>query len=1062
MKKILKFLLYFILSIFLLIIVLTVVAKLTEDNITHMVMEKVSEEIKAPVKIDDVSFTLLRHFPRATIELNGIYLGSPEYGADSSIISVDTLVSINKIFLDAKTKPLIDGIIEVTKIEIEGADLAYRVDTAGKTNIDFLMPVDTTQTEEAVEDTTPSAPLDATLGELSLKNITCHYADESMKMAATLKIPDIKIKARAKNDIYQAKVKGGITLSNCSFEGTNLNLMKELAANFNIDYSADTVRIKELGIVTDGAKINLSGGAILKDEIATDITLESAELNLGELIKYAPAEILKEYGVNQVGGVISLNAKVKGIYTDNEMPQVNLNIAFKDGKVVTKDYPALNNINFSGKVTNGLLRNNQSTQIDFKSFGFATGHSNFNFAFKVMNIDHPMYNVSTDMTINVDDFKQFIPDSLLKSIDGVIHAKLATKGQLPDSIGDDFVDYVMENSRANIEFRNFDVNMDDTLIVNSFSAAMAYSPNNFKIDNLTVSVPAYKVHLKNTSLNTRFQGNLEDMSSMYLDIRSIHVETDSCKFNISGTVSNLEKPTFRASTNFNVNFGEIKSMMPDTLFDRLDGSMYLSFSSSGTLDLDSIADQATDLIFNKSLTSVQLKNIYVSMPDDPMTKVENFSGRITVNKDRIAINKMKGKVAGIDFGIDSTEIKNVYETFILGHRDKDLIVQTVIDVGAIDYAAIEAMMPADTTAVDSMTNSQEAESAAPAARSDSNSTVSDTTKSANATAENATENTSDDSASTAILPDFEKLGLPHFLVRGRLSVKQVKYEKNVIDDISMLFRFADSLYVIDQFKLKTCDGDVNTSLKFDARRDWNQPVVDVKNIITGLDLQKLLMLNDNFGDTTLTYDKVSGILTSDLSARATLIGDSVPTDKIRVRGNFMLENGKLYDYKPLVDASVGIGGLKELNKMDFNTLKTSIFMFKNKIYIPRTDVVSSALDLSAFAMQSMGEDEDYEYHIILHLSDVLKGKSDKLMAAQAKQNKKDGGTVDRSGLNLVSMDVGDFKKNGFDNEKLKKKFENNLNKQEGFLKLVFNPLLVNFSTDLDRTARNREILEKYK
>ena len=41
-----------------------------------------------------------------------------------------------------------------------------------------------------------------------------------------------------------------------------------------------------------------------------------------------------------------------------------------------------------------------------------------------------------------------------------------------------------------------------------------------------------------------------------------------------------------------------------------------------------------------------------------------------------------------------------------------------------------------------------------------------------------------------------------------------------------------------------------------------------------------------------------------------------------------------------------------------------------------------------------------------------------------------------------------------------KKFKNKLNKQEGMLNLLFNPLLVNFSTDLDRSARNKKIINE--
>lgn len=235
--------------------------------------------------------------------------------------------------------------------------------------------------------------------------------------------------------------------------------------------------------------------------------------------------------------------------------------------------------------------------------------------------------------------------------------------------------------------------------------------------------------------------------------------------------------------------------------------------------------------------------------------------------------------------------------------------------------------------------------------------------------------------------------------------------------------------------------------------------IDVKNYITNLNVKELLMRNDNFGDTSLTYEKVNGILTSEIHARAFYENGSWPTERVRAEGHFTLEDGHIYGYEPLVELSKNkiIGGLKELDKLDFNTLKTSIFVFKDKIFIPKTNVVTSSMDMSAFAMHDLKG--DYEYHIKIHLGDVLAGKSEKIMKEQAKQNKKDGTPVERSGIKLVSMKKDGNKKNGFDNEKLEKAFLNDLNKRRGFLNLSFRPLLVNFSTDLDRTSKFKDILE---
>jgi uncharacterized protein YutD len=498
-------------------------------------------------------------------------------------------------------------------------------------------------------------------------------------------------------------------------------------------------------------------------------------------------------------------------------------------------------------------------------------------------------------------------------------------------------------------------------------------------------------------------------------------------------------PYYSTRSNVFLNLGELKSFVPDTLVEQMRGTINIGITSSATLNLDSIEVDAPDIALNKTSTYFAIKDLTVHMSNDPMTQIDNFSGKISINKNRISINDMQGTAAGIFFNIDSTYIRNVYETIIEERRDKELIVETVIDLGIIDYNKIMAMMPEDTTVVDS-TQTVAKEEVAASSEAIQNDTIAVDTN--------------------ALLPDFAALGVPHFLVRGRFSVEKIIYEKNILDDISANFRFADSLYVIDEFKLKTCKGEVNTSMMLDVRK-WEKPKVEIKNYISGLDLNELLVVNNDFDQAEMTHENLSGILTSELHARAFYVDGDWPTERIRVKGDFTLEDGKIHDFKPLVDASVGVGGLKELDKMDFNTLTTSIFMFKDKIYVPKTDVVSNALDLSAFAMHGMTDDIGYEYHLVLHLGDVVKGKSDKLMEKQAKQNKKDGGTVDRNGLNLVSMDREGEKKNGFDNEKLKKKFANNLNKQEGFLNLLFNPLLVNYSTEIDRTARGREILEKY-
>src|SRR6056297_1252149 len=137
MRKALKIFGY-TLTIFLVLVVLLIfIAKLSENRITRIALRKVSQNIEAPVAIQEVSFNLLRKFPLATIELKNVSLcGLTDTTCN---LTPDTLMQIDKIYVAVKSKPLIKGIFNVVKVDIKGGMVNYQVDTSGVSNIDFLM-----------------------------------------------------------------------------------------------------------------------------------------------------------------------------------------------------------------------------------------------------------------------------------------------------------------------------------------------------------------------------------------------------------------------------------------------------------------------------------------------------------------------------------------------------------------------------------------------------------------------------------------------------------------------------------------------------------------------------------------------------------------------------------------------------------------------------------------------------------------------------------------------------------------------------------------------------------
>ncbi|MFA6402085.1 MAG: AsmA-like C-terminal region-containing protein [Salinivirgaceae bacterium] len=1003
MKKTLKALKYFIIILFSLIVILIVVAKLAENKIAQIALIQISKAIKAPVEIDDVDFTLLRRFPLATIELKGVRLGAlrDSTNSDPSDFTSDTLVSIDKIFFSVKTRPLIKGEYEISKIEIVGADFKYSINPKGIGNFDFLM--DTTQ---AVEPDTALLILD--LESLLLKNISLTYIDDSSKMKAKLFIPELEVNAKVRNDKYSGTANGSIQLSDCSFEGTNAHLMKETTVDFNLDFSDEKVTLNKVNLITDGAKLHATGTALIKDTISVDIRLEGSDMDLSELIKYAPAEMLKEYGLQQLAGNMHFKASIKGMVADSLLPQLELRMGLKNGAVVTFDYPALKNIHLSGQISNGALGNNQTTRIVFDTFHFETAQSQADFAFTVTNIDHPKYDVKADMQLDMAEFKKYIPDTLVRNLTGKLDVGFSTKGQLPDSIGDDFTDYVLENSRATIALHNFDINLDDTLKIHDFSGQMAYEPNHIEVTHLNLKVPLYKVILKNTAFDAVLSGKLTQTNSMGLNLKSFHIETEKSLFTGSAKVQNFDYPSYSFTTNMKLDLAEIKTMLPDSLVNQLSGEVTANISSAGKINLDSIEQQMNDLVFESSAFELGFKNVTVGMPDTLM-QIQNFTGQITMKPDTITIDKTSGIFSGIEFSADSTTIVNVYNT-VIKNQHAQLYVEGNFHLGDLDYAQLGAFMGTDTSVI-----------------------AKDSTLA-------STENKSENPDSIATI-DSAAVNYT-FLMKGKFSVNSLKYDKVLLEDISTKFKLTDSVYKFENFKFHAFNGTMDNSIKMVMKPD-GKTTIETHHIIEKMDIKKLLADFDNFGDTSLTSENISGLFSTDLFTRMVMIGDSILYDDIRIKGDLKLEDGGVYNYQPAKDLAK-FTNINELENIQFKTLESSIFMMKNKMYVPKTQIVSTAIDITAYGMQSMGE--DYEYHIQLHLGDVLKGKSNKLLKEQAASGEDvSEDDADRNSVKLIYSLIEGKSKVGFDTKKLQTKMLTKIRTQEKILSLRFDNY-VNFDT----------------
>lgn len=1088
LKKLLKVGGIIIVSIILFMILLVGGATIFEDKLASFTMERLEDEINAPMSIGKVSINPLFSFPRLSAEINDFWIGDPNSK------NSDTLFFINNFKIALNSWDLINGIYTMYKVEISGLDFDYIIGKNGKSNIDFILYafVDTTR---KIPNKSAVPPLDLSAEKFKLENIRINYYDSLNNTGARVFIPEITLKAKTKNDVYTGKTEGSFVLSQCFFKETKLDEMESCTVTFEMEYEDNEANIKKLSINSEGINLGMEGMIRLSDTITINATLEAKTLDFDILKKYLPTQIsnlygntklaqiesislnlemeyednnadiekllihsegidldmegtfslidtliidanlkalsldfdilkkyipnqyLEDYEIINFGGIVDLSAGIKGKYADSTLlPLVEADLKFRNIRLQTVDYPKIDTMNLTVHITNGEKLDLSEAAVSITSLEIISPKSYVYLEGSISDFENPQYNLRSNLDINLLEFENLIPDSVAQNLEGNISAIIKTRGVLPKIIPDDFVDYVLDKTSFSINFKKVSALLSDSLQVQDFSADINYSPQKsgakkIQINKLNLKYEALNLHLQNTSLTVILSGKVSNPKTMSADLQSFRVQSGNSQIIGSGKVKNFETPEFDIKTSIILNLEELMVFVPDSLIKKMTGIIEANIQSKGKINTDSLDVQLFPILFENSIVDLTFNNISLAFPDSIMN-IDNLSAKIGLKNDRLNIDDFSATYNGLKFEIDSSLVQNIYKAVLLNQKE-ELYVKTHIKLGDIYFDDFKHFIASETieTGIDSISTAEE---------------------------------TSADTKNWTFL--IHGSASINSLIIDSTALEDFNINRLHINDISSLFKLTDSSYIVDQFKFKVFEGEMNNSLHYKVREDGTQSL-STHNLIQNMNIRRLLRDLDNFGmDSIITYENISGLFSTDLNTFVQ-IDDSILIDKMMVSGEITLEKGGVYNFSPAQEIS-NFTSIKELDNIQFKTLRSNIFMYKNKLYFPRTNIVSNALDIAAFGMQNLAGNS--EYHLEVHLSNILFGKSKK----RNKKQDKSGEEIDEKSLKKSSQKVRytvteGKSKVGRDTKDARVEMMNKIRVQKKMLDFIFFPKNIHYNTDID-------------
>ncbi|MEN1785159.1 MAG: AsmA-like C-terminal region-containing protein, partial [Bacteroidota bacterium] len=206
---------------------------------------------------------------------------------------------------------------------------------------------------------------------------------------------------------------------------------------------------------------------------------------------------------------------------------------------------------------------------------------------------------------------------------------------------------------------------------------------------------------------------------------------------------------------------------------------------------------------------------------------------------------------------------------------------------------------------------------------------------------------------------FNIYELPFTDMRFKANVGRFKYHNIDLKNINASIRTTPNHYIyIDTLNMNAAGGSIRLSGYFngsDPKQIHLQPTLVIDNI----DLEKLLLKFENFGQDHLVSENLQGKLTSRIGGKIRVYPDLVPDlDQSTIEMEVKVLNGRLKNYDPMLALSDYMGD-KNLRNIRFDTLQNSLAIDKGKISIPAMTIESSLGHMELSGTHDRHQNIDY-------------------------------------------------------------------------------------------------------
>ncbi len=460
------------------IVMLFAVSLIMQNKVVGLLLKTLNRNFETRIEAGSYRLSLLKRFPRATIELKNVLVhSSPTF--DNALfgkMNTDTLLYARSALLYFKMAGLLKGSYNFEGITVRSGRLNFYTDTSGRYNY--------------------------VIARQGSKNEGGHYSldlDRINLSGVDVLYHDLKLRLKIKGNISSSRFRSTITEKEISFEGVSdaecrffqlkgYTLTRPFGAKLDVGlkrnakgyfFRKSTMHLREGDMVLTG---------LIASDNYFDLTITGTGLDFSGISKYVPFATGEKIADYRPSGTFSVAYTVKGRSSRRTDPHYEVSFSLKNGRVSRPGSGLkLDNLSFSGAYSNGSRNLPSTSTFGIDDFKAKLGSGIYRGSFSLTDFTRPDAKLNFRGTVYPEEARKFFNITKIRSAQGTIDLDINLAGLVTKKEKYTLSDLLEANTHSEITFNSAGVALADRPVeirnaTGKFIITRITSATNFRFD----------------------------------------------------------------------------------------------------------------------------------------------------------------------------------------------------------------------------------------------------------------------------------------------------------------------------------------------------------------------------------------------------------------------------------------------------------------------------------------------------------------------------------------------------------------------------------------------------